>query len=76
MRNHPLLKGVTCPTGSAAAREPGRRSATASGLAFIGGGDGYVYAVRDQDRRAGAAIPFNNTANPMTYARGRASSSW
>jgi glucose dehydrogenase len=42
---------------------------TRSGLVFIGGGDGYVYAF---DTRTGsevwrAKVPYANTATPMTY---------
>jgi glucose dehydrogenase len=42
---------------------------TRSGLVFIGGGDGYLYAF---DTRTGkevwrGRIPYLNTADPMTY---------
>jgi quinoprotein glucose dehydrogenase len=42
---------------------------TASGLVFIGGGDGYLYAF---DKKTGeelwrGKVPFENAAVPMTY---------
>ena len=42
---------------------------TRSGLVFIGGGDGYLYAF---DKRTGkemwrGKVPFQNAAVPMTY---------
>ena len=69
MRNHPLLKGVTLPDRLGSPQNLGGPMTTASGLAFIGGGDGYVYAfeIKTGKELWRGRIPFNNTANPMTY---------
>ena len=42
---------------------------TRSGLIFIGGGDGYFYAFETKTGKEvwRERIPYNNTANPMTY---------
>jgi quinoprotein glucose dehydrogenase len=42
---------------------------TKSGLVFIGGGDGYFYAfdIRTGKELWRAKVPYNNSANPMTY---------
>jgi quinoprotein glucose dehydrogenase len=42
---------------------------TRSGLVFVGGGDGYIYAF---DTKTGKEVwrekvPYNTSANPMTY---------
>ena len=39
------------------------------GLVFIGGGDGYLYALEKRNGREvwRGKIPYENTANPMTY---------
>jgi quinoprotein glucose dehydrogenase len=69
LRNHPLLKGVTLPDRLGSPNNRGGAMVTASGLVFIGGGDGYLYAF---DTRTGKEIwrgkvPYFNTADPMTY---------
>jgi quinoprotein glucose dehydrogenase len=68
LRNHPLLKGVKLPDRLGSATYGGALL-TGSGLIFIGGGDGYLYAI---DKTNGkevwrGKIPFNNAALPMTY---------
>ena len=69
IRNHPLLKGVTLPDRLGSPTNLGGALVTKSGLLFIGGGDRYLYAF---DTKTGkevwrTAIPYANTANPMTY---------
>jgi quinoprotein glucose dehydrogenase len=69
IRNHPLLKGVTLPDRLGSSSNMGGTLVTKSGLIFVGGGDGYIYAF---DTRTGKElwrqkIPYTNTANPMTY---------
>jgi len=69
LRNHPLLKGVSLPDRLGSPNNRGGAMVTASGLVFIGGGDGYLYAF---DTRTGREIwrgkvPYFNTADPMTY---------
>jgi quinoprotein glucose dehydrogenase len=69
MRNHPLLKGVALADRLGSPNNRGGAMVTRSGLVFIGGGDGYVYAF---DAKTGkelwrTRIGFANTANPMTY---------
>ena len=69
LRNHPLLKGVALPDRLGSAGNLGGAMVTGSGLVFIGGGDGYLYAF---DKKAGKEIwrgklPYANTAVPMTY---------
>jgi quinoprotein glucose dehydrogenase len=69
IRNHALLKGVALPQRLGSPNNRGGAMVTASGLVFIGGGDRYFYAF---DTRTGkevwrTAIPYVNTANPMTY---------
>ena len=69
LRNHPLLKGVTLPDRLGSPNNRGGAMVTASGLVFIGGGDGYLYAF---DTRKGTEIwrgkvPYLNTADPLTY---------
>jgi len=68
VRNHPLLKGVSLPDrlGSPA---NGGATLTGSGLIFIGGGDGYLYAF---DKNTGkefwrGPLPYLNAENTMTY---------
>jgi quinoprotein glucose dehydrogenase len=68
VRNHPLLKGVALPD-RLGSPNLGGPLVTGSGLVFIGGGDGYMYAF---DTRTGkemwrTPVPYSNTANPMTY---------
>jgi quinoprotein glucose dehydrogenase len=69
VRNHPLLKGVALPDRLGNSQNLGGPLVTASGLVFIGGGDGYIYAfdVKTGKELWRARVPFNNTANPMTY---------
>ena len=69
IRNHPLLKGVTLPDRLGSPNSRGGPMVTRSGLVFIGGGDGYLYAF---DRQSGkeiwrGKIPYDNAAVPMTY---------
>jgi quinoprotein glucose dehydrogenase len=69
LRNHPLLKGVTLPARIGSPNNAGGALVTKSGLVFIGGGDGYLYAF---DVNTGAELwrekmPYANSANPMTY---------
>jgi quinoprotein glucose dehydrogenase len=68
VRNHPLLAGVTLPErlGSPGFGGP---MVTRSGLIFIGGGDGYLYAFETRTGREvwRDRIPYSATANPMTY---------
>jgi glucose dehydrogenase len=69
IRNHPLLKGVALPGRLGSANSRGGAMVTRSGLVFIGGGDGYLYAF---DKKTGkelwrSQLPFENAAVPMTY---------
>jgi quinoprotein glucose dehydrogenase len=69
VRNHPLLKGVALPDRLGSPNSRGGALVTRSGLVFIGGGDGYLYAF---DTRTGKELwrgktPYPNAANPMTY---------
>jgi glucose dehydrogenase len=69
LRNHPLLKGVTLPDRLGSPNSRGGAMVTRSGLVFIGGGDGYLYAF---DKRSGAELwrgklPYDTAAVPMTY---------
>jgi glucose dehydrogenase len=69
MRRHPLLKGVALPARMGSNTGNGGPLLTASGLVFISGGDGYLYAF---DKRTGAelwrgAVPYASGGNPMTY---------
>src|ERR1700730_13003995 len=69
LRNHPMLKGVTLPDRLGSPNSRGGAMVTRSGLVFIGGGDGYLYAF---DKKNGkdvwrTRIPYTNTADPMTY---------
>ena len=69
VRNHPLLKGVALPDRLGSSQNLGGPLVTASGLVFIGGGDGYLYAfdVKTGKELWRGRVPFNNSANPMTY---------
>jgi quinoprotein glucose dehydrogenase len=69
VRNHPLLKGVALPERLGSSGNLGGAMVTRSGLIFIGGGDGYFYAFETRTGKEvwRAKIPYNNTANPMTY---------
>jgi quinoprotein glucose dehydrogenase len=69
IRNHPLLKGVALPDRLGSPNSRGGAMVTKSGLVFIGGGDGYLYAF---DKKSGheiwrGKIPYESTAVPMTY---------
>jgi quinoprotein glucose dehydrogenase len=68
VRNHPLLTGVALPDrlGSPGFGGP---MVTGSGLVFIGGGDGYLYAFETATGREvwRERIPYPAAANPMTY---------
>jgi quinoprotein glucose dehydrogenase len=69
MRNHPLLRGVPLPARLGSPNSRGGAMVTASGLVFVGGGDGYLYAF---DKKTGeelwrGKVPFENAAVPMTY---------
>ncbi|HEY7392788.1 MAG TPA: pyrroloquinoline quinone-dependent dehydrogenase [Bryobacteraceae bacterium] len=69
IRNHPLLKGVALPDRLGSPNSRGGAMVVASGLVFIGGGDGYLYAF---DKTNGkelwrGKIPYENAAVPMTY---------
>jgi len=69
VRNHPLLKGVALPERLGSSGNLGGAMVTKSGLIFIGGGDGYFYAFETKTCKEvwREKIPYNNTANPMTY---------
>ena len=69
IRDHPLLKGEALPDRLGSPNSRGGAMVTRSGLVFIGGGDGYLYAF---DKKTGkelwrGKIPFENAAVPMTY---------
>jgi quinoprotein glucose dehydrogenase len=69
IRNHPLLKGVALPERLGSPNSRGGAMVMKSGLVFIGGGDGYLYAF---DKYSGrevwrGRIPYDNAAVPMTY---------
>ncbi len=69
LRNHPLLKGIALPDRLGSPNSAGGAMVTGSGLVFIGGGDGYLYAF---DKKIGkeiwrGKIPYSQTAVPMTY---------
>jgi quinoprotein glucose dehydrogenase len=69
IRNHPMLKGVALPDRLGSPNNRGSAMVTGGGLVFIGGGDRYLYAF---DKKTGkevwrGSIPYENTANPMTY---------
>ena len=69
LRNHPMLKGVTLPERLGSPNSRGGAMVTRSGLVFIGGGDGYLYAF---DKKSGkevwrGKVPYENAAIPMTY---------
>ncbi len=62
-------KGVALPERLGSSGNLGGAMVTRSGLIFIGGGDGYFYAFETKTGKEvwRAKIPYNNTANPMTY---------
>ena len=68
IRNHPLLKGVKLPDRLGSPTNGGA-ILTGSGLIFVGGGDGYLYAF---DKNNGkelwrGKVPYINAENVMTY---------
>jgi quinoprotein glucose dehydrogenase len=68
IRNHPLLKGVKLPDRLGSPGNGGP-TLTGSGLIFVGGGDGHLYAF---DRNNGkelwrGKVPYMNAENTMTY---------
>jgi alcohol dehydrogenase (cytochrome c) len=69
VRNHALLKGVTLPERLGSPGSLGGALITKSGLVFIGGGDGYLYVfdLKTGKEISRAKVPYNNSANPMTY---------
>jgi quinoprotein glucose dehydrogenase len=76
VRNHPLLKGVALPSRLGSPSQGGAM-VTASGLVFIGAGDGYFYAF---DKNTGkelwrGKLPYASSAIPMTY-RTRSGRQW
>jgi quinoprotein glucose dehydrogenase len=69
LRKHALLKGVALPDRLGSPNSRGGAMVTRSGLVFIGGGDGYLYAF---DKTNGkelwrGKVPYDNAAVPMTY---------
>jgi quinoprotein glucose dehydrogenase len=69
VRNHPLLKGMKLSDRLGSPNSRGGAMVTRSGLVFIGGGDGYLYAL---DKKTGAELwrgklPYENAAVPMSY---------
>ena len=54
IRNHALLKGVTLPDRLGSPSNGGA-ILTGGGLIFIGGGDGYLYALRQEQRQGAVA---------------------
>jgi quinoprotein glucose dehydrogenase len=69
IRNHPLLKGVALPDRLGSTASMGGAMVTKSGLIFVGGGDGYIYAFETNTGKEvwREKIPYNASANPMTY---------
>jgi quinoprotein glucose dehydrogenase len=69
VRESPLLRGIALPERLGSPNSRGGAMVTKSGLVFIGGGDGYLYAF---DKKNGKEIwrgkvPYENNATPMTY---------
>jgi len=69
IRNHPLLKGVALPDRLGSTASMGGAMVTKSGLIFVGGGDGYIYAFETKTGKEvwREKVPYNTSANPMTY---------
>jgi len=69
LRNHPMLKGVALPDRLGSPNSRGGAMVTRSGLVFIGGGDGYLYAFNKKTGKEvwRGKVPYENTAVPMTY---------
>lgn len=68
MREHPLLKGATLPARLGSPTNGGA-VLTGSGLIFLGGGDGYLYAFDKNNGREvwRGSLPYQNAENTMTY---------
>jgi quinoprotein glucose dehydrogenase len=67
IRNHPLLKGVKLPDRLGSPTNGGA-ILTGSGLIFVGGGDGYLYAFdRNGKELWRGKLPYINAENVMTY---------
>src|SRR5262245_21157895 len=68
IRNHALLKGVQLPDRLGSPTNGGA-TLTGSGLIFIGGGDGYLYAFDKKDGKElwRGKLPYINAENTMTY---------
>jgi quinoprotein glucose dehydrogenase len=68
MRDHPLLKGVTLPERLGSPTNGGA-VLIGSGLLFLGGGDGYLYAFDKNNGREvwRGQLPYQNAENTMTY---------
>ncbi|HEY1306976.1 MAG TPA: pyrroloquinoline quinone-dependent dehydrogenase [Vicinamibacterales bacterium] len=69
LRNHPLLKGVALPDRLGSSGNMGGALTTKSGLIFVGGGDGYIYAFETKTGKEvwRGKVPYTMSANPMTY---------
>jgi len=69
VRKSPLLSGVRLPDRLGNPESKGGAIVTASGLLFMGGGDGFLYAYDKRDGRElwRGPLPAGNTATPMTY---------
>jgi quinoprotein glucose dehydrogenase len=69
IRSHPLLKGVALPERLGSPNSRGGAMVTGSGLVFIGGGDGYLYAFDKSNGKElwRGKVPYENAATPMTY---------
>jgi quinoprotein glucose dehydrogenase len=69
LRNHPLLKGVALADRLGSPNSRGGAMVTKSGLVFIGGGDGYLYAFDKPNGKEiwRGKVPYENAAVPMTY---------
>ena len=69
IRNHALLKGVALPDRLGSTASMGGAMVTKSGLIFVGGGDGYIYAFETKTGKEvwRDKIPYAMAANPMTY---------
>ncbi|HKE85000.1 MAG TPA: pyrroloquinoline quinone-dependent dehydrogenase [Vicinamibacterales bacterium] len=69
LRNHPLLKGVALPDRLGSSGNMGGALITKSGLIFVGGGDGYMYAFETKTGKEvwRGKVPYTMSANPMTY---------
>ena len=78
VRNHPLLAGITLPERLGSPGNLGGPMTTQSGLVFVGGGDGYLYAfdVRTGRELWRGKVPYLVSANPMTYRTKSGGSSW